>query len=159
MPHTYWSTPSCLVVLITAIVFLRFQERCCEKTAILPQRDSLANLEQKKIRPYHSCAEGPTPLASHSSAYRFRDRGLCPQRPPWLGSDIPISAPPVYLTRSSASGLICNPLCVVTKLCLEPRPVVSGLEASVSLDRLYGTHGLRTFVIRKCRWNVWNLCW
>ena len=42
-------------------------------------------------------------------------------------------------------------------LCLEPGPVASGLEASVSPDRLFGTHCRRTFEFRNCRWNVSNL--
>ena len=35
------------------------------------------------------CAEGSAPLASHPSAYRLQDCGLCLQRPPRSRSDIP----------------------------------------------------------------------
>ena len=67
--------------------FLHF--RCREKTAICPQRRSQVDLEQEEVRPYHSCAEGSAPLASHPSAYRLQDLSLCLQCPSWSRSDIP----------------------------------------------------------------------
>ena len=68
---------------------LRCHRRCREKTAICPQLRSQVDLEQEEVRPYHSCAEGSAPLASHPSAYRLQDRSLCSQRPLWSWSDIP----------------------------------------------------------------------
>ena len=46
------------VVSITATIFLQCHKHC-------PQRGCQADLEQEEVRPYHSCVEGPTPLASH----------------------------------------------------------------------------------------------
>ena len=69
------------------------------------------------------------------------------------------SAAPAILSGRSTPGLICGLLCGATWLCLEPKPVASGLEISVSPDRLFGTHFPRTFELWKCRWNVSNLCW
>ena len=60
-----------------------------EKTVICPQRRSQVDLEQEEVRPYHSCAEGSAPLASHPSAYRLQDRSLCLQCSSWWWSDIP----------------------------------------------------------------------
>ena len=52
------------------------------------------------------------------------------------------SAAPVILSGRSAPGLTCDLLYEATWPCLKPRPVASGLEASVSPDRLFGTHCL-----------------
>ena len=69
------------------------------------------------------------------------------------------SAAPAILSGKSAPGLICGLLCGATWLCLGPGLVASGLEVSVSPDRLFGTHCPRTLEFRNCRWNVSNLCW
>ena len=52
------------------------------------QSDLNADLEQEEVRPYHFCAEGSAPLASHPSAYQLQDRGLRLQRPLWSRFDI-----------------------------------------------------------------------
>ena len=67
----------------------RCHRHCREKTAICPQRRSQVDLDQEEVRPYHSCAEGSAPLASHPSAHRLQDCSLCLQRPSWSWSDIP----------------------------------------------------------------------
>ena len=64
----------------------------------------------------------------------------------------------VILSERSAPGLTCNLLFGATRHCLEPRPVASGPEASVSPDWLFGTHCPRTFESRNSHWNVSNLC-
>ena len=94
MAGVYWRggiyTPSSLKCGPSSFQYLlRCHRRCREKTAICPQRRSQVDLEQEEVRPYHSCAEGSAPLASHPSAYRLQDRSLCLQRPSWSWSDIP----------------------------------------------------------------------
>ena len=131
------------VVSTTATVFFTVNKHCCETTSICPQRGCQADLEQEEVRPYHSCVEGPTLLASHPSAYRLQDRGLRPATPSMVEVRH-TSAAPAILSERSAPGLICDLLCGATRLCLEPRPVASGLEVSVSPDRLFGTHCPRT---------------
>ena len=90
MPRKHWSTfPHIKSCRLLQQYLLRRHRRCREKTAICPRRLSQVDLEQEKVRPYHSCAEGSASLASHPSAYRFQDRSLCLQRPSWSRSDIP----------------------------------------------------------------------
>ena len=62
-------------------------------------------------------------------------------------------------SERSAPGLICDLLFEATWLCLEPELDALGPEASVSRDRSFGTRCPRAFELRKCRWNVSNLCW
>ena len=69
--------------------FLRCHKHFCETTSICPQPGCQVDLEQEEVRPYHSCVEGPTPLASHSSSDRIQDRCLCSQRRTWSRSDLP----------------------------------------------------------------------
>ena len=64
------------------------------------------------------------------------------------------SAAPAILSGKAAPGLICGLLCGATWLCLEPRLVASGLEVSVSPDRLFGTHCLRTFEFQNCQFST-----
>ena len=129
----------------------------CNSIVTVPQILSWedCNLSSMRLpgwsRPYHSCVEGPTPLASHSQADRVQDRGLRPQRHPRTRSDIP----QLHLQSCSGGRRQDSPaVCCAgrpDRLCLEPRPVASGLEVSVSPDRLFGTHCLRTSEFRNCR--------
>ena len=96
--------------------FSRCHSRCREKTAICPQRRSQVDLEQEKVRPYHSCAEGSSPLAHHPSAYR-----LCSlSTTPCMVEVRHTSAAPAILFERSAPGLTCDRLFKVTWRCLEP---------------------------------------
>ena len=147
----HWSISSYQVVSTTATIFLRCHKRCREKTAIRPQQGSQADLEQKKVRPYHSCAKDQLhwlPIRQHIDLKIavFVHNTLNGQGPTYLSC----ACNPV---RRSAPGLICDLLYKATWLCLEPRPVASGLEASVSPDRLFGTHCRRTFKFRNWGWN------
>ena len=135
--------------------FLWCHKHCCETTSICPQRGCQADLEQEVVRPYHSCFEGPNstgfPFASGLSS---RSRSL--SATPSMIEVRLTSAAPAILSGRSTPGLICGLLCGATWLCLEPKPVASGLEVSVSPDQLFGTHCPRTI---EFRWNVSNICW
>ena len=110
MPQKHWSTLSYQVVSTTATAFLRCHKHCCETTSIGPQRGCQADLEQEEVRPYHSCAEGPTPLASHPPADRIPDHGL---RPSMVEVRL-TSAAPAILSGRSTPGLVCGLLCGAT---------------------------------------------
>ena len=69
------------------------------------------------------------------------------------------SAAPAILSGRSAPGLTCDLLFEATWLYHEPGLVASSPEASMSPDRLFGTHCPRTFDLRNCHWNVSNLRW
>ena len=69
------------------------------------------------------------------------------------------SASHAILSERSVPGLTCDLLFEATWLCLEPGLVASGLEASVSPDRFFGTHCPRTFELRNCHWSLSKLCW
>ena len=74
------------------------------------------------------------------------------QCPPWSRSDIPqlhLQSIQEVGARAHLRSAHRGDLTI---------PVVSGPEASVSPDRLFGTHCPRTFQFRNCRWNVSNLC-
>ena len=157
MPQKHWSILSYQVVSTTATAFFTVPQTLLWGDFICPQRGCQADLEQGEIRPYHSCIEGPTPLASHSPADWIQDRGLRPQRRPWARSDLP--QPHCNLSGRLTPELICGLLYGATWLCLEPRPVASGPGVSVSPDLLFGTHCPRALEFRNCRWNVSNLCW
>ena len=135
--------------------FLQCHRRCHEKTAICPQRRSQVDLEQEKVWPYHSCAEGSSPLVYHPSAYRFCSLSTTP----FMVEVRHTSTAPAIPSERLARGLTCDLLSKATWLCLEPGFVALGPETSLSRDRLFGTHCPRTFELRNCHWSVSNLCW
>ena len=136
---------------------LRCHKRCRKKTAIRPQRCSQADLEQEEVRPYHSCAEGSAPLASHPSAYRLQDCGRCLQRPPWSRSDVP----QLHLQSCLGGGRQGSPAFCSSRRsdCASGRdpslwPGGFRVSGPVVWNSLPGTFGSRY-----CRWSVSGLCW
>ena len=158
MPQKHWSILSYQVVSTTAIVCFT-----------VPQTLSQENFNLSSTRlPDWSWTRGSLTTSllcwgTNSTGFPFaigsNSRLRSSSAMPSMVEVRHTSAAPAILSGRSAPGLVCGLLGGATWLCLEPRPVASGPEASVSRDRLFGTHCLKTFEFRNCRWNVSNLCW